>query len=245
MSSYQMRKMKSDALQSQGLEKQGNQYVPTAQKVQSAQDAERTRYNQMMADQRNSRNKDLAQGKARGQQIFSNLGRLDEGRNQDIQTVMAQRQANLNGFTPEEQNAMRDQNLSSALSGQQAALRQQKIALQQNGVRGGAASAAMAKMQKDNTNANTGMERDLFLKNIDAKRAGLDSYEKSAQTALAQEQATKQFNIQQAMKEKMGQLTTELGYGSLGQADRSSILNKLLGEKQVDAQTEIAKKDEK
>lgn len=242
------KRAQAEALKNAGMEKVNNQWQNTAQTVQqqqaAADAAERAKYNQLSSDARRSRQRDWREGINEGQKLFNNLGRMNEGRSSEIQSIIQRRQKEAEGFTPEEMNAMRDQNLSSAMSGQQAALRQQKIAMAQGGVRGGAAAAALARMQKENTSQNTGMERDLFLKNIDARRAGLGALEQSTQAAMQNEQAMKQFNIQQAMKEKMGQLTTALGTSALGSAERNSILNKLLGEKQLTTQEKIAKEDE-
>lgn len=157
---------------------------------------------QMKIDQATAaRTKDLAAGRARGAELFADgsLGRVAEG------------------YTPEEQNAMRDSNLGTINSAGKANLRALRIQQAANGIRGTQAVAQQGRMQNDQQQQVVGSERDLFLKNIDDRRTGA------------------KYNIDQANREKQSQLVTELGYGSLGSADRGAVMQQLVGEKQAQA----------
>jgi hypothetical protein len=198
---------------------------------------------QMLTDQNTaSRTADLAAGAARGKQLFGDgtLGRVDSTRAGEVADIIKQRQAQTQGFTPEEQNAFRDQNESAINNNTQTNLRAMRGAQGANGVKGGLAVAQQAQAFRDNAAQKAGVERDLYLKNIDLKRSALDSLEKSTGSARADELSRQQFDIGQANKEKEGQLSTELGYGSLGSSDRAAILQRLAGEDQAAATKDAA-----
>ncbi len=74
------------------------------------------------------------------------------------------------------------------------------------------------------------MERDLFLKNIDARRQGLTDYE-----------AAQKYNTEQKNAELQGRLTTEMGYGALGAADRGAAMQGAVGSQQAAAAVAAAK----
>lgn len=186
---------------------------------------------------RDQRNQDLASGRARGNQLFGegSLGRVDANRSQEVSDIISRRQKEAEGFTKEEQNAFRDQNLNASnqsLAGQMRQLRMQQA---QSGVRGPVASAQRTKLMSDAQSTNAANERDLFLKNIDARRAGLNSLESSIGNARKDELDRQQFNIGQQNKEKYGQITTELGYGSLGSGEAAAVLQKMAADKNADA----------
>jgi hypothetical protein len=157
------------------------------------------------------------------------LGRIDADRSQEIKDLIARRNSESNGFTDEEQNAFRTKNqveLNQSLAGKMRAL---KIAQAQSGVRGGLATAQQASALKDANRANVTNERELFLKNIDARRQGLNSYEQSLGSARKDELERQMYNQGQTSKEKYGRLGTELGYGSLGSGERSALFQKWAG----------------
>ena len=162
---------------------------------------EQARTQKKLDQSRGEREKDLAAGVARGKEIFADgsLGRLAEG------------------YSNEEMNAMRDNNLGTINAGGKANLRALRIQQAAQGVRGGQATAQVARAKADQQGQLIGSERDLFLKNIDARR---DS---------------QKYNIDQVGREKQAQLTTELGYGALGSADRGAVMQTIVGEKQAEA----------
>lgn len=206
----------------------------------AAESAEFNRRNDLL---KNQRTRDLAEGRARGSQLFgdNSLGRLDEGTNVALKRIMNQRRAQAEqGFSPQEMNAMREQNLSSINQGNQGALRQLQIAQAQSGVRGPMAAAQRAKLLSEQSAQQGGLERDLFLKQIEQKRSGLSDYEQSLANAEQQKLAKQQFNIGQAQREKFGQLSSELGYGSLGAAERAGLLSAISGEKTAQKSLEAA-----
>lgn len=168
---------------------------------------------------RTERNKDLEAGRIRGQQQFGegSLGRIDQA------TIDALRNQ-AGGFSNEEQNAFREQNLSTINQANQGNLRQMRIQQAAQGVRGGQATAQIAKMRNDQGAQIAQSERELYLKNIDAKRAGQQAYIEA-----------QKYQNDMLGKEKMAQAATELGYGSLGSADRGAVMQSLVGEKQAQA----------
>lgn len=156
---------------------------------------------------RQGREQDLASGRARGEEVFKAgaLGRISEG------------------FSPEEQQAMREQNLKAITQGQQAASR--NLARQQamSGVRGPLAAAQQSQQNLGAQGQLADQERQLFLENIANKRAG------------------QQFNIGQGEKELAGRMSTEMGYGSLGAAERAAAMQSVLGDKALLGSKDIAR----
>lgn len=175
---------------------------------------------QIQMDQaRAEREKDLAAGRARGIEQFKegSMGRIDD------ETIQALRDQ-AKGFSNNEMNAMRDQNLSTINQANQGAVRAARIQQAANGVRGPQAAAQIMKMKTDQGAQIAANERELFLKNIDARRTGQQSYIDA-----------QKYDQGQASKERLAQITTELGYGSLGSADRGAVLQSIIGEKQAAA----------
>lgn len=168
---------------------------------------------------RAQREADLVKGRERGDQIFTEgvLGRVDP------MILEARKQQAQQGFTTDEQSAMRAQNqmVNQQLRGDQ---RSQRIAMAAEGVRGGRAAALQSKMLSEQGAQKAGLERDLFLKGIDSRRQGLSDLD-----------AAQRFNIEQKNKELQGRLTTELGYGSLGVADRGAAIQSVVGSQQAQA----------
>lgn len=190
-----------------------------------------------------AREGDMAKGRARGQELFGEgkLGRIDASRSADISDVIARRKAMLEGYTPEEKNAMRDENIRSMqrqTEGQQRALRGAQAA---SGVRGATASAQNVQLAKGQQEQSRQMERDLFLKNADARRAALGAFEQSATGAEATETAKQQYNIGQKNAELQAQLATEFGYANLGSADRAAAAQQAAAMYTADAQRDAAK----
>lgn len=189
-----------------------------------------------------SRESDMAKGRARGQELFGEgkLGRVNEARSADIQDVISRRKAMLEGYTPDEKAAMRDENIRSMqrqTEGQMRALRGAQAA---SGVRGATASAQNVQLAKGQQEQSRQMERDLFLKNADAKRAALGAFEQSATGAEANELQRQQYNIGQKNAETQAQLATEFGYANLGAADRAAAAQQASAMYAADAQRAAA-----
>lgn len=191
---------------------------------------------------RAQREADLAAGRARGEELFGNeaLGRVGAQRSADIAEILAQRKAQLGGFTPEEQQAMREQNLGAVMQGQQAGARDLARQQARSGVRGALGAAQQAAFQQATQQQLANQERDLFLANIAEKRGALDKLEGSTRATEQDELGRQQFNLGQQGKELAGKLTTEFGYGGLGAQDRAAVLQQILGEKGVAGSERIA-----
>lgn len=225
---------------------------------------------------RENRDADLLRGRARGQELFGNnaLGRVGEQRsgaisnilNQrqanmtrsgDIAEILAQRKAQLQGYTPEEQQAMREQNTAEIYRNQSAGARDLARQQARSGVRGALGAAQQSAFQQATQAQLADQERQLFLSNIAEKRGaldkfegstrtqeqfereGLDRLEGSTRTTEADELARLQYNLDQLAREKAGMLTTEFGYGGLGAQDRAAILQQILGERSAAATRRI------
>lgn len=191
------------------------------------------------ADQRED---DLAKGRQRGEQVFApgSLGRVDEGRSAEVAAILARRQAESNGFTPEEMNSYRTTNVNASNQAFQGAQRALATAQGRSGVHGATAAAQQARLLLDRQNQVGQDENSLFQANIAARRAGLDALETSTTGARADELARQKYNQGQSSAEKQGQLTTELGYGSLGAGDRASAGTIVTGKDQAEAAKQAA-----
>lgn len=174
------------------------------------------------------RNEDLAEGRARGEQIFKEgaLGRLSADRAKEISDIVAQRKAMAQGFTPQERQVMEDTANQTVNQSTAQSLRALRGIQGANNVRGGMAAAQQGRVVSAGDQARIQAARDIELQNIAARRQGMDALEKSLETAKADEM----FNLGQANKETLGRLTTELGYGSLGAAERGAVGQMVVGE---------------
>ena len=175
---------------------------------------------------RSERAKDLAEGRARGEELFKEgaLGRVDEA------VMAARKQQAEQGFTDQENSALRD-NQMAARQALGADARSQKIMLAAQGIRGGRAAALGSKLAAEQGAQAVNSERELFLKRLDAKRGGLDKLDEA-----------QRYNIDQKNKELTGKLTTEMGYGSLGAADRGQSQMASVGAQQAQAMALSANK---
>lgn len=188
------------------------------------------------------RNQDLMAGRKRGQEVFGNqaLGRVDASRSSDVADILSRRKAQLEGYTPEEQQAMREQNMASTIANQKAGSRDLARQQARSGVRGALASNQQAQYQMGTQGQLADQERQLFLNNIAAKRDALGGYEQSVGQNEASELAKQQFNLGQGEKELQGKLTTEMGYGGLGAQERSAAMQSVLGSRAQDISKQIA-----
>lgn len=203
---------------------------------QALAQAQKSKYQEQLEMVRAGREQDLAAGRARGADVFKEgvMGRLSAERPEEIAQIIAQRKLQTQGMTPEEQEALRSVNVPAIQQQQAGQMRQLAIQQARSGVRGAAAGAQRADIQKSASGQLAQQERDLFLKQQDLKRSALGQYEQSVGSALDRERSGKEFNIAQQNKELAGRLATELGYGQLGAGERASVMQDLLGDKYVD-----------
>lgn len=196
-----------------------------------------------LAKTKAAREQDMAEGRKRGDELFSegSMGRIEAGRPTEIASIIDQRRQQLSGFTPEEMNTMEGK--ANKGIGEAEYLAQRTLRGQQGrlGLSGGAAAQQVGSISRAANKARAESDADLFLKQIDAKRSALNSYESSVGSALGNEQNATKFNIDQKNKELMNRLTTEFGYAGLGASERSAIMQKLVGQEQADALMEQAK----
>lgn len=199
-------------------------------------------YEQRLAQAQAAREADMAKGRARGQELFGEgaLGRVQQDRAGEVADIIAQRKAQAQGFTPEEQQSMRDNNMRSIQQNQAAALRAQQMNMARSGVRGAVAANQMGSMQRGLQGQLADQERQLFLENINQRRQGLGALEQSTQGARADELARQQYNQAQMGREKAGQLSTEMGMAGLGAGERSALMQQMSAEQGADAQRKIA-----
>jgi hypothetical protein len=108
------------------------------------------RFNTQLAAARKARNEDMAEGRARGEEIFKegNLGRVRADRSADTADIIARRKENLKGFSQEEQNAMKEGALKTLDQNAQTSARQLALQQARSGVRGATAAAQSASLQK-------------------------------------------------------------------------------------------------
>lgn len=201
------------------------------------------RFNTQLAAARKARNEDMAEGRARGEEIFKegNLGRVRADRSADTADIIARRKENLKGFSQEEQNAMKEGALKTLDQNAQTSARQLALQQARSGVRGATAAAQSASLQKGLAGAKADQERELFLQNVNQKRAALDALEGSTGRTEADELGRQQFNIGQQNKETYGKLSTEMGFGSLGAGERAAIMENVLGQRQADVAANMPK----
>lgn len=174
---------------------------------------------------RKEREGDLAAGRKRGEEIFGEgaLGRVGTETSAEMQDILARRKAMLGGYTPEEreaQKAIYTTPAQQALQGQVRAMRGANAAA---GVRGGAAASQEAQMRGRFAKDQAQLGQAQFLADVDARRQALTGYQQAVQGSEADRLQREQYNIDQKNKELMGILTTELGQGQLGVADRYNL----------------------
>lgn len=201
------------------------------EKKEKHQAAEQKRRSQELVDQfQSARDVDLAKGRARGQEEFGegSLGRLNAERNADIANVIARRRAALEGFSPEERNAMESQAIGGINQSAQSALRQLRGVQGAQGLRGGTAAAQQAGVLQNAANQEAQARQNLFLQDVAARRGALDSFEQGVMDR-------EKFNIEQINREKLGRLGTEFGYAGLGVGERTGAHQAAMGEQMAAA----------
>jgi hypothetical protein len=193
--------------------------------------------NAKIAQQKYYRDQDLAAGQKRGEQIFGSgaLGRIDTAPSADMASIIAARRANLQGYTPEEMATMQngiDKGVNSTMS---TALRAAKAGQNQAGLNSGIAAGQNTQVAKAAIASKSDAQQQLMLNQIQQRRAALDAMSGDVGKSDTLSLQKQQYNQEQANKEKIGQLTTEFGYAGLGAADRSGVMQQVVGQAQADA----------
>ena len=150
------------------------------------------------------------------------LGRLDTERSADVKDIIERRRAGLEGISAEENQALRERGSQAIDRGSQTALRQLRGRQASSGVRGATAGAQQASVLQAGQAAKANVERDLLIKNIDAKRQGLSDFEGSVLGAEERGQGKTLFNLEQKQRETFGRLSSGLGMAQLGVQERGS-----------------------
>lgn len=166
---------------------------------------------------KDQRLKDMAEGRARGEELFGkgSLGRLDET---DQNRLVEMMRGRLGGYTSPEHGALRDKmnrELSRAYKGSKSELMK---AQGYTGTGGAASAAQFAKLLKERDRGAQEGYQDLLIKNIEAKRGAAQDFSQ----ALSDRQKTQEYNQGRAEKELLNRFQTEMGYASLGSAERAA-----------------------
>lgn len=159
---------------------------------------------------------DLALGKAIGEERFKegDLGRLEGVSQADIKDIFARRRAAMEeGLGREELQARREEMGQRIDQQTQSAVRQLASMGGQLGLRGGTLGTQAANMLAAGAQGKSDIERQLFLADADARRQALGAAEASLGGALRE-------NIDAANRERFARLSTELGIGQMGVAQR-------------------------
>jgi superfamily I DNA and/or RNA helicase len=189
-----------------------------------------------------------------GKKLVGDLGRLEtglgrvesrieEGRTADIQDIIAQRRAQLGGFTDEETRIQRARAEESIARTEETQRRRLQAIQNIAGVRGATGAAQQLQVLQEGQRARTAFERDLILANRAEQQRTLGLLEQSIQAAEASEQSRRsqniqieQFNLQQQLQEK------ELERFNLAQAarERFGAISFAFGKEGIDVARESA-----
>jgi len=119
-----------------------------------------------------------------------------------LKTVMEKRKKNLEGFDKKEMSTMKNQMAIDMMKREQQA--SQQLGSKLGGAQGGAAAAQQRQLMEAGMQGRANIERDLFLKQEQAKRDALDKMESTAQ-----------FDVGQKGKEVEFQSTLGSGFESI------------------------------
>lgn len=212
------------------------------------QQSDDERYNRLRGQAKAERDAAMAEGRARGEKEFADnsLGRVDAERSAEVGDLIAKRKERLSGYTPEEENDMRDKLNEETNRGMATTMRAVRGAQGASGVRGGLAAAQQVQVALDAQRSRTGAERDLAINKVAERARALDSLDGAISKARADELDRQKYNISQANKEKFGRLGTEMSYASLGSAESNAVMQRIIGENaSADAKEMAAKQGKK
>lgn len=160
---------------------------------------------------------DMKEGQARGAALFGegSLGRLD---NTDNKRLVEMFRGRLGGYDSGEYGALRDQmqrNLDRGYEGNKAELMKAQA---YGGAAGPAAAAQFANLLKKRERGAAEANQDLFIKNIAEKNAAAERFGMSVKNLQDVDTA----NMGRAERELLNRFQTEMGYASLGAAERAA-----------------------
>lgn len=185
------------------------------------------RQQQILDQNKKAREADMAEGRARGQELFgegSNFTRDRETISGDVQDIIGRRKSALEGMSGAEQAALRSQALDRIAAQQQGASRQLRGIQAQAGLQGATAASQQAGLLGQAQKSKGEIERDLFLQDLANRDQALGAFEQ-----------TIGGETQRSQQEKLGQLSTELSYAQLGSGERAAVAQQLIGEDQAAA----------
>lgn len=174
----------------------------------------------------------IAKGQAIGEQQFGNgsLGRVDANRSSEMSGILDQYKQQAQGLTQPQQQAMTDQGNAQVNSALQNNLRNLRGTQGANGLQGGMAAGQQADQYRAAQAQQAQNQQNVFLKNVDYQRQGLNDYSTAANTQQQSELGRQQFNIGQQNKEAFGRQADALGYGSLASANYNGAQQSVLGQ---------------
>lgn len=195
---------------------------------------------------------DINTGKAIGQDFLPNgsLGRLSNPGSAGMEDIINKRKAAANdpsmqnrinelgnGFNNEELQSYRDTAKRQIDRQTQGSNRQLLASQANNGVSGASAVAQQMQVQQKGVEQRADFERNLFMQQRQAIMedenqkmnlrneisSRVNSLESSYQTQAANEATVQKFNLDQAARERFGQLSTALGFAGLGVTERTGV----------------------
>lgn len=142
------------------------------------------------------------------------LGRL--GELSDIKTALSGARELAGGLSAPEMQAQRDVASQNINTSTEQARRRLAAAQARAGVRGATAGAQQAGIIGQGIQAQQGLERDLLLRNREAKSQGIQQLSQLA-TGVGQ------FDLSQAAREKFAPISTGLAFSQLGATQRGTL----------------------
>ena len=169
--------------------------------------------------------------------------RLDEEQSADTQDILARRRKALAGLSAEEMSAQRGQ-AAEQFGRNEETNRRRLASIQANlGVRGDTAATQQSAQLSAGQQQRTNFERDMILQNRQIQDAALNAFEGSVRGSEAQQQASRlaniqteqfnlsqqlkqreleKFNLEQAARERFGQISVGFGMAQMANADTAS-----------------------
>lgn len=172
-----------------------------------------------------------------------NLNSFEEGRSAEMSDILERRRKSLSGLSAEEAMAERTKATQEMQRGEEGARRKLSGTQAQLGVRGDSAATQQLSVMAQGMQNRANFERDLIIANQQIRTQALDSYEAGVRGSEASERAAKEgnlqisqfnaaqqlrevelqkFNLQQAAKERFGQISIGFGMTQLGSAEASA-----------------------
>jgi hypothetical protein len=167
---------------------------------------------------------DIAAGKSMMGDLFADgsLGRMTDSRAAEMQALLDRQKAGLDGMTPEEMQAAREQGISGINQQLSTNMRQFGDMAAANGVRGGSAMGLQMQALGQAQNASGELSRKLILDNMGQKNIAMDRYGNTLTGQQKTELGIQDKNLGLTAQEKLGQATMPLEYAGMIDSYRSS-----------------------